>query len=193
MKKLLLFLGLSMSFSAFSTVHTVQVWNGYLQFLPNQITIQLGDTIQWLPLDEPTMIHTITSDNIPAGAATFDYIWQAPADTFFQYVPTVKGTYDYVCTPHVNQGMTGQFIVEDTTVSLDENELKISVYPNPTSDFLRIESDRNWDSYSIIDLTGKTVLSGSQNSLLDLRTLPASIYFLEVKGIKSRTVRIVKY
>lgn len=192
MKKLLLLLGLTSSVSALSTVHTVQVWNGYLQFLPSQITIQLGDTVQWLPLDEPTMIHTITSDNIPAGAATFDYIWQAPADTFFQYVPTVKGTYDYVCTPHVSQGMTGQFIVEDTTVSLDENEIIVSVYPNPSSDFIRIESDKNWDSFRIIDLTGKTVLTGNHAPLIDLRTLPASVYFLEVKGIKSRTVRIVK-
>ena len=70
-------------------VHTVYVWDGYSQFVGADITIQLGDTVQWLPLDVPMMVHTITSTNIPSGAATFDQIWQAPADTFFQYRPTI--------------------------------------------------------------------------------------------------------
>jgi len=55
------------------------------------LTIQLGDTVQWLPLDFPSMVHTITSTNIPLGAPTFDQIWQAHADPFFQYVPPIAG------------------------------------------------------------------------------------------------------
>ena len=82
------------SFTSKATVHTIQVWNGYFQFLNADITIQLGDTVQWLPLDVPTMIHSVTSTNIPVGATAFDQIWQAPADTFFQYVPQVAGLYE---------------------------------------------------------------------------------------------------
>ena len=74
-----------------ATVHTILVWDGYFQFVDadsfsSDITIELGDTVQWLPLDPPTMMHTITSTNIPVDATSFDYIWQAPADTFFQYI-----------------------------------------------------------------------------------------------------------
>ena len=70
MRKLLLILFIISSFNSKGTIHQIQVWNGYYQFLPpNNITVQLGDTIQWIPLDPPTMTHTITSDNIPAGAS----------------------------------------------------------------------------------------------------------------------------
>ena len=100
------------SFNSQGVIHQIQVWNGYYQFLPpNNITVQLGDTIQWTPLDPPTMTHTITSDSIPAGAAAFNQIWQLPADTFFQYIPQVVGLYKYVCTPHINFNMIGEFTV----------------------------------------------------------------------------------
>jgi len=57
------------------------------------------------------MSHTITSNNIPTGAVPFDQVWQMPADTFFQYIPQVAGLYEYVCTPHIPNGMIGEFTV----------------------------------------------------------------------------------
>ena len=75
-------------FGAKSTIHEILVWDGYMQFLPSSLEVELGDTIQWLPLDYPSMVHTVTSSNIPNGAVEFDVIWQAPADTFFQYIPS---------------------------------------------------------------------------------------------------------
>lgn len=112
MKKGLLILFILSSFNSKGTIHQIQVWSGYMQFLPpNNIIVQLGDTIQWTPLDPPTMSHTITSNNIPTGAVPFDQIWQMPADTFFQYIPQVAGLYQYVCTPHIPNGMIGEFTV----------------------------------------------------------------------------------
>ena len=87
----------------------------------NNITVQLGDTVQWVQLDPPTMTHTITSDNIPNGAIPFNQIWQLPADTFFQYIPQVAGLYEYVCTPHIPNGMIGEFTVIDGTVAIKEH------------------------------------------------------------------------
>ncbi|MDC6470798.1 plastocyanin/azurin family copper-binding protein [Flavobacteriales bacterium] len=93
-----------------STIHEILVWNGYMQFMPSNLTsVQLGDTIEWHPLDVPTMVHTVTSTNIPNDAIPFDQIWQAPADTFFQYIPAKIGLYEYVCTPHIPSGMRGRF------------------------------------------------------------------------------------
>jgi len=117
MKKLLIIFFLLSSFNSKGTIHQIQVWNGYFQFLPpNNITIQLGDTIQWIPLDPPTMYHTITSDNLPVGAVPFNQIWQLPADTFFQYIPQVIGLYQYVCTPHIAFSMIGEFNVVNATL-----------------------------------------------------------------------------
>ncbi len=121
MKKLLLILLILSSFYVKGDIHQIQVWNGYYQFLPsNNITVQLGDTVQWVQLDPPTMTHTITSDNIPNGAIPFNQIWQLPADTFFQYIPQVAGLYEYVCTPHIPNGMIGEFTVIDGTAAIKE-------------------------------------------------------------------------
>ena len=122
MKKLLLILFILSSLNSKATIHQIGVWGGYYQFVPAIITIQLGDTIQWGPYFGmlPTMLHTITSDNIPSGAVPFDQVWQMPADTFFQYIPQVAGLYEYVCTPHIPNGMTGEFTVINGTTAINE-------------------------------------------------------------------------
>ena len=134
MKKALLISSLFLiPFISTATIHVVRVWDGYFQFTPTDITIQLGDTIQWLPLDVPSTVHTITSTNIPAGAATFDQIWQAPLDTFFQYVPLIAGLYEYECTPHAETfNMVGSFNVMGGTTAINNNiseENNFLIYP----------------------------------------------------------------
>ena len=137
MKKLLFALLVCTTLQSKATIHTIQVWNGYMQFLNNDFTMELGDTVQWVMLDFPTMIHTITSVNIPLGATPFDQIWQAPSDTFFQYIPQAVGLYDYVCTPHIANGMIGSFTVIDGATNVEV------VSHNPKS------------VLSIFDITGK--------------------------------------
>jgi plastocyanin len=117
MKKGLLILFILSSFNSKGTIHQIGVWGGYYQFVPGSITIQLGDTIEWEPFFGllPMMLHTITSNNIPLGAVSFDQEWQMPADTFFQYIPQVAGLYEYVCTPHIPNGMIGEFTVTNVS------------------------------------------------------------------------------
>ena len=122
-------------FNSTATIHNIQVWSGYFQFLPSTLTLQLGDTIQWTPLDQPmpNMPHTITSSNIPIGAMSFDVSWGINDSLFFQYVPQVSGIYDYVCTPHVTQyNMIGQFIVQNKP-ECDSLEITNFVYDNYTA------------------------------------------------------------
>ena len=122
MKKLLLLILIIFSvFNLRSEIHIIQVWDGYKQFLPSTLNIELGDTIHFLPLDFPSMVHTVTSSNIPLGAMSFDQIWKAPADTFFEYIPQVEGLYEYVCTPHISMGMVGSFNVINTGTAILEN------------------------------------------------------------------------
>ena len=72
-------------FNSTATIHNIQVWSGYFQFLPSTLTLQLGDTIQWTPLDQPmpNMPHTITSSTIPIGAISFDVSWALMILYFF--------------------------------------------------------------------------------------------------------------
>jgi plastocyanin len=180
MKKLLFLLAILSFSTAKATVHTIQVWDGYFQFLPADLTIELGDTIEWLPLDQPTMAHTITSSSIPNGAASFDEIWQAPADTFFRYIPQVIGQYDYVCAPHVGLGMIGSFTVQDTPVStLPYEEEEIAIYPNPTSDYLYCNHVGNATKVELLDLSGRVISQlATQDAYFDLRHLSHGQYFV---------------
>ena len=188
MKRLLLVLFALSSFNSKGVIHQIGVWDGYYQFVPSNIAIQLGDTIQWKPYFGvlPSMLHTITSNNIPAGAAPFDQVWQMPADTFFQYVPQVAGLYQYVCTPHITFGMIGEFTVTNgftaqTYVPDDnfENELIKQGYDAVLDDSVttaNINTVTNLDvnSLNISDLTGieafsaLTRLDCEQNKLTTL-------------------------
>ena len=102
-----------------------------MQFMPSSLTaVHLGDTIEWLPLDIPAMTHTITSTNIPIGATPFDQVWQAPLDTFFRYIPSKIGLYEYVCSPHISNGMIGSFTVEATLSLLIIIDINPVIFPN---------------------------------------------------------------
>lgn len=199
MKKL--FLIATLIFSSLvsnATIHTIDVWDGYYQFVPNTLTISLGDTIQWLPLGggAPTMVHSITSTNIPGSAATFDYIWQAPADTFFQYIPTVAGVYDYECTPHAAAplNMVGQFTVTSGTSVKEQVTKKKSFwfYPNPAKDKLNIDQEYLGKIFKVFSLQGKEKYHGVVTQPLDISNWAEGTYFLMLVGDKPKVHKIVK-
>jgi plastocyanin len=181
------------AFNSKATIHTIQVWNGYYQFLPASFTIQLGDTIQWTPLDPPTMVHTITSASIPSGAATFDYTWQAPTDTFFQYIPQVSGFYEYECTPHIAFGMTGNFTVNGGTTEITENKTTTSlIYPNPASNYIHFNALNTIEEYTIHAANGTILLSGNLEDKINISTLKNGMYFIKILGDKPKLIKIIK-
>ena len=185
------------SFTLKATTHVVKVWDGYFQFLDADLTIQLGDTVQWLPLfGVPTMVHTITSTSIPDGAEVFDQIWQAPADTFFQYVPQIEGLYEYECTPHaIDFGMIGSINVIDgatgiTDVALSENDLLI--YPNPTTDFIYFNESNFVYPYRIFTPKGKLVSFGTTNDFVNVATLANGNYLIVIVSDRPRMMKFIK-
>lgn len=194
MKKLIFTLSLFLVFiTSNATIHVIQVWDGYFQFIPTQLNIQLGDTIQWLPLDQPMMTHTITSSNIPDGALEFDEIWEAPADTFYQYVPTIAGVYEYVCTPHEESyNMVGSFTVEEAS-SIEENEKEsYKLYPNPAIDFISIGGVSDKISYSIVTLDGRKALSGQISNRVDISSLEPGFYVIRLEGDRPKSILFQK-
>ena len=196
MKKLLVICLFSSLINPFkATIHEILVWDGYMQFLPqgNLDSVNVGDTVQWLPLDFPSMVHTITSSNIPLGAAPFDQIWQAPADTFFQYIPTHVGLYEYVCTPHIPMNMVGSFNVVGNSSSISNivSDLNPFVYPNPTKGAINFKSNYLGFQFQIFDSNGSLVMHGKSLPNLDVSILPKGIYHLVVLGDKPRPIQLV--
>jgi len=181
------------AFNSKATIHTIQVWNGYYQFLPASLTIQLGDTLQWTPLDQPTMVHTITSASIPSGAATFDYTWQLPADTFFQYIPQIAGLYEYECTPHIAWNMLGTITVIGGTTAVTENKTNtFIIYPNPASNYIHFNTLNTIERYTIHAANGAILLSGNTEGKINISTLKNGVYFMKILGNKPKLIKIIK-
>ena len=92
-------------------------------------------------------------------------------------------------------GKLNQLFCNSTgTVTL--NEPKLRMYPNPTSNYLHIESDIQITSIEIIDLSGKTVLSGSiSNADIDISKLAPGCYFIrsfQNNNLQKKLLRFVK-
>lgn len=69
------------------------------------------------------------------------------------------------------------------------------VYPNPTSSILNLEGLHAADKIQLLDLQGKLILSGNQQSKsLDISTLEKGVYLLRVsrEGKHIQTVKILK-
>jgi len=198
MKRLLfVFLGVTaLTTMTYSNKVTIQVSD--FQFTPDLLTVQLGDTVvfQW-----SSGVHTATSTNVPAGAASFDELITGDI-TEFEYVPAVIGVYNYVCTPHADMGMDGSFTVEQPAGINDKfvESAKVTVWPNPASDILNIAFDQEIQSevsIEIYNMAGQRLLHttvmpnwGNKDTQLQIGHLPSGVYAIGVSGTH-RSLRAV--
>ncbi|MBI5064685.1 cupredoxin family copper-binding protein [Candidatus Woesearchaeota archaeon] len=82
------------------TIQRVQINN--FAFIPERLTVNVGDTVVWVNNDK--VVHTVTAkDN------EFDSL-SLKQDAKFEHTFTKKGTYAYECSIH--PGMTGSIKVE---------------------------------------------------------------------------------
>jgi len=87
-------------------------------FVPETVTISVGDTVNWT--NPGVITHTVTFDpaqaitasdvSLPAGVAPFGSA-DMEEDATYSHTFTAKGTYKYVCKYHEAMGMVGTVIV----------------------------------------------------------------------------------
>jgi hypothetical protein len=84
-----------------------------------------------------------------------------------------------------------------TNVSNIEREEKVEIFPNPASDFITLKTNflPGENTYQIIDLQGKIVLSGAlnpYNAIIDIRNLAQGTYFIEFPLQKQLALKFIK-
>src|ERR1700731_1148553 len=89
------------------------------KFMPEKITIKVGQTVEWVN-DDNAMPHEVTTDpnvasdpsnvSIPVEAAPFDSRLITSGKSF-RHQFTLPGLYRYACPPHENDGMLGEVTV----------------------------------------------------------------------------------
>ena len=92
--------------------------NDKLRFVPTEITIKAGDTVEWRNIG--SIPHTVTADPrrvpgsrsivLPAGAEAFDSGW-VMGGRRFRYTFSESGVYRFICLPHERAQMLGAVIV----------------------------------------------------------------------------------
>jgi plastocyanin len=89
------------------------------KFVPEKLTIQVGQTVEWVN-DDKASTHEVTTDpdialdpshvSSPEGAQPFDSRLIASGKSF-RHQFTVPGLYRYACPPHEMDGMLGEVTV----------------------------------------------------------------------------------
>ncbi|QQQ28568.1 T9SS-dependent choice-of-anchor J family protein [Chryseobacterium indoltheticum] len=102
----------------------------------------------------------------------------------------VKFGFRYFVT---NGGTTGanSDIIGIDTFSVDRSNLGVndvqatksllSIYPNPTTDFLNIKTEKSIGNVSVFDISGKNVNVKSDGDKIDVRSLPAGTYLINIE------------
>ena len=90
-----------------------------------------------------------------------------------------------------NEAALGSVVIGPGTVSvndLNNLEIAMSVFPNPTHETLFIKSDAQVQSYQIVTLLGQTVQRGNATKEIDVTNLAAGTYFLSVQAEEGNKV-----
>lgn len=201
MKKAILLSAILMTAGSIASNATIwTISNSGNLFSPSTATIAVGDTVRF----------NITSshDAVEVSEATYTANGTTPLDGGFE-VPFGGGTvlpeqlsvgqHWFICTPHVTMGMKGIITVTATTSVTDIlAKSEITVGPNPTGDYITMQSSLKLDNtkYSVIDIAGKKLAEGSvqgNESKIDIQALPKGNYFLLLgNGMAKRTIKVVK-
>ncbi len=101
-----------------------------------------------------------------------------------------------------NPFLPNAWIVKFTplSTSIQENQItsnSFSIYPNPANDIIHINESNSLtnESYSIVNTLGQTVLSGkleNQHSTINIKTIEAGIYFLQLGNKQTQSYKIIK-
>lgn len=75
-------------------------------FTPSEVTVAVGATVVW-QIDAGESPHDVI-----ATGGFFSSISPMARGIPFSFAFTTAGVYDYVCTFHINEGMTGKIIVK---------------------------------------------------------------------------------
>jgi len=75
----------------------------------------------------------------------------------------------------------------------DQNQLNITIYPNPSSDRVYIEGNYSQLKAVVYDILGKLVIKESITNSIDISQLEKGVYILQLSdGVKLTTERIIK-
>lgn len=149
--------------------------------------------------------YIITSDNYTTDASNQSIVMKA--NNFINFLPntSIKAGSDLLakitpCPYDIpigrNQAEKNQQRISLTLDLRDKDAVQdvVNVYPNPASDFIKIQSDAKVTAWELYDLSGKMVLKGNGNNI-DVKSMIKGAYALNItleKGTRVTKKIIIK-
>jgi plastocyanin len=198
MKKIIFLLCIALCFFNYSaqTTHTVNAGSYY--YNPNNLTVQVGDSVIWI---NDGGLHDVNGNTNSITNQPFNnpVTFDSPSTNtvgavIYAYKFTVPGIYNYDCSvgSHAANGMVGSIIVTDPSTNINTADNNYLIYPNPTSDYLYLSGINRDSKATVYDITGKLLLSTSEKKI-DLSSYPNGLYIVNMRSNnKSITHSIIK-
>ena len=141
-----------------------------------------GEGAPWDYFTEAMCVQLATLQGLPASVGTAAYqssLATNPDVSLAKANAYIDSTINFFCPRIVNTLM-----LPGNSVGVNTNDVLYKVYPNPTSDYISINSSANIEEISIYDNIGNLVKRYNPNLFtytVDLRELPKGIYLAEIK------------
>lgn len=188
-----------LSYAQAQTFHTVNSGNFY--YTPSSITINVGDTIQWINDGGLHNVNTAINSITGANFNNPESFVSSPTDDdiLFTKVFTIEGTYEYDCSvgSHAANGMVGIVIVNPATNTSQPEKVNtlnsFQTFYLPESNNLQVEFNLSKAADNTIinmySFSGQVVLnqrinavSGDNSHLIDINSnIPSGVYFVSLQ------------
>lgn len=178
-----------------------EVWiitNSGHAFTPDNLTIEEGDTVifQLTTDHDARQVSQETWNANGTQPLSGGFQTAMGGDTIFPSQLPV-GTHYYVCTPHASEGMKGVITVTTATRVEEFPDIKIALYPNPSSELITVEGTEllGSSSFAIYDQTGRLCLTGILNTdaaAIDIRSLSPGVYILRIGDYEGDNFTFIK-
>jgi len=169
------------------TAQTTHNINWFVGATPGTLTIEVGDTVNWMWTDGAP--HSVTSST--GSDTTFDSgILGSGSD--FSFTFDAIGTNPYECLVHPS--MVG--VIEVGALSVDDNDpIQFSFYPNPVKDYLFIDAPEVIDNVKLFDISGKLLMDAPINNKktsVYMGVFKSGVYFVTVQiGDSIQSLRVI--
>jgi plastocyanin len=149
---------------------------------PNDITIEIGDSVTWKNTNNGNHNLNGTTATYPANPESFSMLTTGQSWTFGKRFNTA-GIYMYRCDVH-SANMIGKVTVVDPSLGIGNNQISaIHFGPNPASEFITIHVESADFKVQVYDMLGNLVMSETlvNQNQLNVASLRQGMYLLEIK------------